>query len=223
MTTTIAKIDKRSLCIFVERLADGSNRALGTGCFFIHRHLVLTAKHVLENVVREQRQIFIANDSNQGRLSGARPELFFPHPTIDLALVKVSEQDLNIEHPLYPAHFSLNTASGGIAIGYNKSLSNNLINDWTLSVHSISSFDVQERERSAGPIEYILNFEAPWITPGCSGGPVITLGGGIVAVLTETFTDECQNTTISIPKISGRATSIYPIMEYFRSPFDLPR
>lgn len=217
--TTIAEIDNRSLCIFIERLADGSNKALGTGCFFMHRDLVLTAKHVLEKAVHERRQLFIANGSDQGNLFGARPELFLPHPTIDLALVKVSEQYLNVERPLYPAHFSLNKNSGSIAIGYSKSLSNNAANDWTLLCHHVKSFTVQERERSVSPVEYTLEFESSWITPGCSGGPVITLGGGVVAVLIDAFA-ECQDTTEAIPKASGRATSVYPIMQYFRSPFD---
>ena len=43
---TLAEIDHGSLCVFVEKLADGSNFALRTDCFFMRRDLVLTAKHV---------------------------------------------------------------------------------------------------------------------------------------------------------------------------------
>ena len=82
-------------------LADGSNHALETGCFFVRRDLVLTAKHVLEEVVKDQRKVFIANGSVQGRLLGAAaPGWFTPSPR-RLALVKVSGDGLHVERPLY--------------------------------------------------------------------------------------------------------------------------
>lgn len=216
---TFAEIDDRSLCIFVEKLPDGRNHALGTGCFFIRRDLVLTARHVLDKVVQERSNVFIANGSNQEKLFGARPKLFFPHPKVDLALVKVSEEDLHIDRPLFPAHFPLNKKSGAIAIGYNREASTNAANSWVLTANKVSDFSVQERERSEGSLEYVLDFSAPWMTPGCSGGPIITLGGGVVAVMIETFVEQ-DDFSVVAPQAHGRATSVYPIMDCFRSPFE---
>lgn len=220
MTDFYAELDNRSLCVFVEMSDDGPGKPFGTGCFFMKRDLVLTAKHVLEDVVREQRPFFIANGSEGGRLIGATPKLVFSHTDVDLSLVRVSPDGLQITNPLFPAHFPLNKPTGAMAAGYRRDLSDTAKSSWTLAVHKVADFEAQKWERYSGFKEFVLQFDAPWMEPGCSGGPVITLGGGVVAVLTEGFSNDVSDTTQPALRASGRATSIYPILDLFRSPFD---
>jgi S1-C subfamily serine protease len=219
MTDFYAELDRRSLCVFLEILKDGSSKPFGTGCVFMKRDLVLTARHVLEGI-DEQRPIFIANGSEGGRLIGANPKLVFSHPDVDLALVRVSLEELQINYPLFPGHFPLNKRVGAIAFGYRRDLSDASKRSWTLAAHEVADFEPQNWERYSGFKEFVLQFDAPWMEPGCSGGPVITLGGGVVAVLTEAFSSDASDTSQPAVKTSGRATSIYPILDLFRSPFD---
>lgn len=211
-----ATIDNRAICLFVESKADGENHALGGGCFFIKPNLVLTAKHVLEGVVEDQRRVFLVNGATGGRLTGARPLRFFPHATVDLALVEVSNESERPVRPLYPAHHSLNAESGLVAIGYDRDLSCNATNSWVLKAEQVASFQEDIRSRSNAGDEYVLNFAAPWMKPGYSGGPVISSGGGVAAVLIEQYGDATNGSPMS----AGRATSVYPIIDAFRSPFD---
>jgi Trypsin-like serine proteases, typically periplasmic, contain C-terminal PDZ domain len=183
----------------------------------MRRDLVLTAKHVLDEAVEEERPIFLVNGSDEGRLTCASLRKLYSHPEIDLALVQVALEDLRIDHPLFPAHFPLNQGQGAIAFGYNRSMSNNATNTWVFSAHEVKAFTPQKRERYFGSIEFVLEFDAPWIEPGFSGGPVITIGGGVVAVLTE---GAIRNGAL---QSVGRATSVYPMVESFRSPFELPK
>src|SRR5476649_969392 len=97
-----AAFDKRSLCLILECLPDGKFRALGSGCFFMKRDIVLTAKHVLSDVLAERRPFFITNGSADGKLFQARPMEAFQHPEIDLTLVRVATDGLQIDHPLFP-------------------------------------------------------------------------------------------------------------------------
>ena len=211
-----ATIDDRSICLFVEKRPDGTNHALGGGCFFVKPNLVLTAKHVLEGVVEDKRPVFLVNGSAGGRLTGARPLRFFPHATVDLALVEVSNESERPVRPLYPAHHSLNATGGFAAIGYDRDLSCNATNSWVLKVERVASFREEVRTRTNAPVEYILNFTAPWMKPGYSGGPVIASGGGVAAVLIQQYCDAADDAPMS----EGRATAVYPIVDLFRTPFD---
>lgn len=80
-----AAIDDRAICLFMEKLPNGTNRALGGGFFFMKPNIVLTARHVVEGVVESQRPVFLVNGSERGRLTGARLLHFCPHENIDLA------------------------------------------------------------------------------------------------------------------------------------------
>jgi len=204
MSNFFAAIDRRSLALFIEKLPDGSNRALGGGCFFMRRDIILTAKHVLVDAVEQQKPLFVANGSDDGKLFGARPLHFYSHPEIDLALVQVSTDGLQIDHPLYPSHFALHEATGSVGAGYDRNASNNAANTWCFGIHAITKLNAEKRERKAGSVEYALQFEAPWMEPGCSGGPVITSGGGVAAVLIQSFTtandttDEHRNASVGL-------------------------
>jgi S1-C subfamily serine protease len=219
MKRILGHVDSHALALFIEVLPNGGRRALGSGCFFMRRDLILTAKHVLEEVVEQQRPIYVANGSDNGKLFGARPLSFFSHQDIDLGLVRVSTEGLQLDHPLYPSHYALHEATGAVGVGYDRTASDNSTNSWQFGVHQISNLDVEERERNSGSVEYSLQFEAPWMQPGCSGGPVITPGGGVAAVLVEGFSVHTESAHETLGG-RGRATSIYPMVEAFHSPFE---
>ena len=213
-----AAIDDRAICLFVEKLQNGTNHALGGGCFFMKPNIVLTARHVLEGVVERQRPVFLVNGREHGRLTGARPLHFYPHENIDLALVEVSNESERPVRPLFPAHHSLSASDGFLAIGYDRDLSCNGTNSWVLKIERVASFQEEVRTRTDSPVEYILNFSAPWMKPGYSGGPVIAAGGGVAAVLIQQYGDASGESPMS----AGRATAVYPVIDLFRSPFECP-
>jgi len=217
MDGIFAQLDKFSLCLVVELIPGGGQHALGSGCFFMRRDIVLTARHVVLEAFERGKQMEIVYGSDEGRLCATAPQGFFFHPEIDIALVRVSLDGLKVQHPFFPSHFPLH--KGAIGIGYDKGASDNTARHWTFAANKIERFESEKRERYHGSIEYTLQFEAPWMSPGCSGGPVITQGGGVAAVLIEDFS-KADDTAAGTPKSFGRATSVYPVLESFRSPFE---
>lgn len=206
-----AAIDPKSICLFFERKSNTQDHAYGTGCFFMRSDLVLTAKHIIEEAIKMNKELFLESLDNRSiKPQKIDFEKTIMHPKRDLALIKLDASSLPEIHPFFPAHFSMNTKHGAVVIGYNRDLSDGVAGSWKWSVEMIKEFEVIERERSDGSLEFTLEFNAPWIKPGFSGGPVLSLGGGVIAVIIEGV----------IGSSTGRATSIYPIMDFFKTSLD---
>lgn len=216
--TTFAEIDRRALCIFVQKMADGSNRAFGSGCFFIRRDIILTAKHVVQDCGHEQSPICVVCGSEEGRLKGARPIEYWSHAEIDIGLVRVEANDDLPTQPLFPAHLDQNRHAGAISLGLKISKSSNLDNSWVAEANHVKLFTVEKRERT-GSIEVVMEYEAPFIERGNSGGPLLAMGGGVIAVTTQLFTNVESSDGVKRERM-GRATSVYPAVAAFKSPFE---
>jgi len=211
------EIDHRSLCVFCQIDDDGSHRAFGSGFFFMKSNLVVTARHVIDDVITSRRPTYIMNGPGRG----AKPinRWAHPDPGIDLALVQCDDEDLNAPHvPLFPAGFQHNRSEGAIAIGYCAAKSNAESKSWTIQVNHVQAFAESRRDRGRST-EWVLEFQNDWMAGGFSGGPVLSLGGGVIGVLIQSFgTDTSSNSGVDLRH--GRATSILPLLDYFRSPFE---
>jgi hypothetical protein len=208
------EIDQRAICVFCQIDDGGTHRAFGTGFFFMKNNLIATAKHVVEDVVASQRPTYVMN----GKGKGAKPEECWNHPYVDLALVKCASKDLNApDVPLFPAGFQFNRGGGCVGVGYSKLKSDTKNRIWAAEAFHIKTFNELRRDR-ANSIEWTIEFENDWMEGGCSGGPILSAGGGVIAVLIESATQNAPGNSPSNVR-TGRATSIYPLVDCFSSPF----
>jgi S1-C subfamily serine protease len=222
-TNLWASIDKNALCVFVDAQDEANLRPFGTGFFFMRRDLILTAKHVVDTFFDEPVRIGITNGSTDGKSLGLNPIALLRLSSFDLALVQVSTDGLQMDVPLFPSHHRMSKVTGFIGVGFNKSSSDLQAENrnWHLYAHQISDFKTATWEAKSGMKADMIEFPAPWITPGYSGGPLIANGGGVAGVLLEGFcnVDEVNS---SAEKVIGRAVSVAPILETFTSPFERP-
>lgn len=217
-------VDARTLCVLFSR-SDSEWSAIGSGCIFMRRDLVLTAKHVVTDRPVADSPMRVANGLKIGNeLALADVSAYWCHPDIDIALLKLSAPGavyLDVSHPLYPSHFSLNDTLGCGAVGFDKAESSPEAHRWILKAHHVSSFTAVTRNRASSD-EFCLEFEAPWIASGYSGGPLLGEGGGVIGVIIQVFED-VRGSDAGRPKGRCRATSIYPAVESFLTPFDQHR
>jgi hypothetical protein len=106
-----------------------------------------------------------------------------------------------------------------MAFGYNPNT--NTETNVHIEPHHIPVIKIEEHSRCNSD-EYVLDFEAPWMVPGNSGGPVLAEGGGVVAIMKEFYEAAESNTSARGTRI-GRATSVYPVIDLFFSPFESDR
>jgi hypothetical protein len=128
----------------------------------------------------------------------------FAHPELDLAILYCP--DLDVRRPLYPGHERFVAGSGLFTLGYTPSLSS-IPGDGNVLVNVLESYVRSDRERR-GCVEEIIDFPAPWLEGGHSGGPVLGEGGTVVGVVIDGYDGE--------PGYRGRATAIHPLLMFLR-------
>lgn len=219
MSNTLSvEMDPGAVCAFIETSANGEPRPFGSGFFFMRNDIVVTAKHVLTNRVDPNAPFRIVQKRYDGTREDIMPIGSCILDEVDAALVRVDKTHVRVKHPLFPSHFGLNNKKGFGAIGYDKDVKGLPENTWALAFQHVHIAEVEKRERERSE-EYCITFEAPWILNGYSGGPIISEGGGVVALITEMFSS-VSGTDDEHTKEKARATSIYPIAESFLSPFE---
>lgn len=214
-------VDARVFCTLFS-LADCEWSAIGSGCVFMRRNLVLTAKHVVEDRPSLDSPIRVANGLKDGvELVSVNVTEYWCHPDIDIALLKLTDHGtdrLKVSHPLFPSHFSFNDRVGFAAVGYDRASSDPQSQLWVNKVHHVSKFSTVQRNRASSD-EYCIEFDAPWIAGGYSGGPLLSEGGGVIGVIIQVY-ESVEETGGGKPSGRGRATSIYPAVESFLTPFE---
>jgi|GEM_PF-2904006 len=214
-------VDARVFCTLFSH-SDRVWSAVGSGCIFMRRDLVLTAKHVVEDRPFSDSPMRAVNGSKDGdELISADVTAYWCHPDIDIALLKLTHEGsirLGGHRPLFPSHFSLNDRLGVAAVGYDRALSNPDAGVWVNKVHHVSEFTSVERNRASSD-EFCLEFEAPWVAGGYSGGPLLGEGGGVIGVIIQVY-ESVEGTGAGRVSGRGRATSIYPALESFLTPFE---
>jgi Trypsin-like peptidase domain len=173
-----AQIDPTAVSIVVDRNIE---RPLGTGFYFLRPSYFVTAKHVVvdsKTGAARDNLVLMQRGPDYPRVSIA-----YLHPSIDLAVLHVDRPVCSI--PLYPSHERLTGHRGLRYWGYAPSKKDPSTNIFPVLVVDLPAYTLEEpRERDDG-LEYLLRFDSPVSEPGHSGGPVLGLGGGVVAVITE--------------------------------------
>ncbi|HUF09486.1 MAG TPA: serine protease [Rhodothermales bacterium] len=170
-------IDPTAVSIVVDQ---DVGRPLGTGFYFLQRELFVTAKHVVvdrDNSVRANLVLM------QNGPSYPKAEVAFVHPSLDLAVLRIDTPGCTV--PLYPSDQRLNGKHGLRYWGYAPTRSDKVSNRYVVNVVEINAYECEPaRERDDG-VEWLLRFNSDWGEGGHSGGPVLSVGGGVVAVITE--------------------------------------
>lgn len=173
-----AQIDPAAVSIVVDRNIE---RPLGTGFYFLRPGYFVTAKHVVVDAqtgIARDNLVLMQRGPDYPRVSVA-----YVHPSIDLAVLRVERPACTI--PLYPSHERLSGHRGLRYWGYAPTKREPTTNVYPVLVVDLPSYTLEEpRERDDG-LEQLLRFDSPVSEPGHSGGPVLGLGGGVVAVITE--------------------------------------
>ena len=178
MDSLFAQIDPAAVSIVVDRNIE---RPLGTGFHFLRPHYFVTAKHlVVDSKTGTSRDNLVLM---QRAPDYPRVSVEYLHPTIDLAVLRVDRPACSI--PLYPSHESLTGHRGLRYWGYAPTKRDPNTHVYPVVVVDLPAYEMETpRERDDG-LEHLLRFETPMSEPGHSGGPVLGLGGGVVAVITE--------------------------------------
>jgi|SRR6266542_4677957 len=173
-----ADIDPKAVSIIVD---EDIHRPLGTGFYFLRPCYFVTAKHVVvdadtglprENLVLMQR----GPDYPKATVS-------LLHPNLDLAVLNVDRPDCEI--PLFPSHERFAGQHGLKYWGYSPKLSEPASLKYTVVVMDVPHYTLDEPKQRDDGVEQVLRFDSPWSEGGHSGGPVLGLGGGVIAVIVE--------------------------------------
>src|SRR5262249_46011180 len=119
--------------------------------------------------------------------------------------------------PFLPGRHSFGLEDGLVTIGYRPpivALGPRQFN-CRIEVNHVAAACVQERERSKTPTEFLLEYDAPLVTPGNSGGPVLNRAGRVVGVSVEQFA-HTESSDCARPKMMGRATTLKPYLDLGR-------
>lgn len=220
-TRLTLEIDESALCRIAQVpvqhvIGQPPYRPLASGFYFLRSDLVVTAKHVYTECRKSAGPLFVMNSHSCGDGSHlAIIETAWAHPHFDLALLRISlEHSPPDVRPLFPAHATLNQNAGYVAAGHKPSISLVTPEEAVLrtELNFVDSIRTYERERSDCEPETVIEFDAPFIEPGNSGGPLLATGGGVVGVIT----------SVTANKI-GRATSVLPLLKMFSPPIDPDR
>ena len=171
-------IDESAVSIVVDQ---NIHRPLGTGFYFLQPQFFVTAKHVV--VDRDTGSVRDNLVLMQNGPAYPRAEVAFLHPSLDLAVLKIDSPGCQV--PLYPSDQRLVGRHGLRYWGYAPSLSDKVSHRYVVAVMEINQYECEPpRERSDGT-EWVLRFGTDFSEGGHSGGPVLAVGGGVVAVITE--------------------------------------
>jgi hypothetical protein len=185
-----ADIDPSAVSIIVDH--DPPHRPLGTGFYFLQPHFFVTAKHVVVDEstgVARPNLVLMQSGPDYPKLT-----VKFLHPTLDVAVLLVDHPACTT--PLYPSDQRIAGHQGLRYWGYAPNLSNKQNHRYIVAVVEIPTYESElPRERDDG-IEWVIRFKSHAWEQGNSGGPVLGLGGGVVAIITQGYDDWISATEI---------------------------
>lgn len=167
-----------------------AERGTGTGVLIVAEGLVLTNYHVIEGMDRLTVTFFDGTDS-EARLMRAMPEK-------DLALLRVAKVPDDAEPATLGASGDLRPGDEVVAVGFPFSIGP------SVSAGVVSGLDrVFRAPDGRPPLTGMIQFDAA-ANPGNSGGPLITMNGEVVGIVTAILNPTASRTFIGI----GFATTI---------------
>jgi serine protease Do len=189
---------------------EGEERS-GTGFFIDEEGTIATNEHVIHGAKAVGVKL-IGEAYPGGHRWLAKVELLEANPDIDLALLRVQPQD-DIEPLQLGDSDSVSPGDDVICIG------NPLGLEHTLSDGIVSARRVHEGKRW-------VQMTAP-ISPGNSGGPVLTMDGRVIGIATATVNrllGTAQNLNLAVPvnELKAMIRDDYPNRHYFETGPDGP-
>lgn len=173
-----ANIDPAAVSIVVD---EDIHRPLGTGFYFLRRNYFVTAKHVIMD--RDTGGVRTNLVLMQNGPNYPQAKVAFIHPEVDLAVLSISQP--GCDTPLFPSSEKLIGQHGLRYWGYMPSQSDTINHRYVVAVVDIPAYQLEDiRHRREGN-EQLLRFQTPFAETGHSGGPVLGIGGGVMAVIVE--------------------------------------
>ena len=165
----------------IQQQFNGTQKTLGTSFCFLKSSWFVTAKHVLEKspgVVRDNLLLSLHQEDLE-------IDKLYLHRYRDLALIELGAAAC--DDPFYPSNFDLEGEKRLLKFGYSPAATADS-DMHVLDGRYIDDFEIQERERDDGK-EKIFVFKDEHAEGGNSGGPVLSMSGGIVAVIIDGYTN----------------------------------
>ena len=173
-----AQIDEAAVSILVD---EDIHHPLGTGFYFMRSNYFVTAKHVVaepDTGTIRSNLVLMQRGPDYPKAS-----VRFMHPSADLAVLEIDRPAC--QTPLFPSHERLIGQHGLRYWGYAPTISDLTSHRYLVRVVDIPKYEIEaEKERDDGP-ERVLRFDSSFAEAGHSGGPVLGIGGGVLAVIVE--------------------------------------
>jgi hypothetical protein len=136
-----------------------------------------------------------------------RPKIHLLHPTLDLAVLEIDRPACDV--PLFPSHERFTGQHGLRYWGYSPGRSNPAALTYVVVVIDIPSYTLEEPKERDDGVEHVLRFDSPSSEFGHSGGPVLGIGGGVIAVIVEGHDGWVRATSVQalLPFIQFRAAN----------------
>lgn len=177
-----------------------SNKAsIGTG-FFINKSKILTAYHVVEDLILLKKKIMIELYQKK-IIKGRAITIFKKH---DIALIEIEKQeDISPLKIKFQKEFNIGTQV--ILIGQGGYLRENLLGNWSFSTGYISQYDRELIiDLYSPPFTDLIQLDIKGV-PGLSGSPIINTSGEVIGIL-----------QFGIPGSYSWGTTLYVIKDYIK-------
>lgn len=155
--------------------------ALGTGFYFLQSKFFITAKSVVVNCDTGEAQrnlLLIQQGSAQSRATVA-----FLHPSLDLAVLEIDRPGCSV--PLYPSDQCIRRRNVLEYFGYVPNAADRQNCNPMIGRVRFADYHAKQVDGGSGSVEWILRSSVDLSGRGHCGGPMLSVTGGVVAVMTE--------------------------------------